>query len=229
MKFNRICQWVVIGTSLLLPGYGPAAGTNDQQYSGFIEDYSGLEKATDPMGESLLRMVSPNFNPDNYHAVMIEPVQMHPEPRPSEKVSQATINDVVNYLNTALKKQLAAVVQVVDTPGPGVARLRSAITDVGAETESLKPYQFIPVALILTTASRAVSGAPEEATLFVESEITDSVSGARLMVEVREGTGERLKETLAGEKVVTLETLKPLINRWLEGGVKEATKYIKPR
>ena len=81
----------------------------------------------------------------------------------------------------------------------------------------------------LTTASRAVAGAPEEAALFLESEVTDSVSGARLMVEVREGTGEKLKETVAGEKVVTLETLKPLIDRWLQGGVKEATKYIRPR
>jgi len=228
MKFRWICQWAFIGTSLLLVGHGPA-GADEQKYSGFIEDYSGMEKATDPNGTPLLRVVSPHFTPANYHALMIEPVQLYPEPQPTKKISQTTINDVVNYINAELKRQLAAVVQVVDTPGPGVARLRAAITDVDAETEGLKPYQFIPVALLLTTASRAVAGAPEEAALFLESEVTDSVSGTRLMAEVREGTGERLKETVAGEKVVTLETLKPLINRWLEGGVKEATKYIKPR
>jgi hypothetical protein len=220
---------MVIGTSLLLAGYGPAVAADDQQYSGFIEDYSGLEKATDPMGTPLLRVVNPRFTPANYHALIIEPVQLYPEPQPSKKVSQTTINDVVNHINAELKRQFAAVVQVVDSPGPGVARLRAAITDVRAETEGLKPYQFIPVALILTTASRAVAGAPEEAALFLESEVTDSVSGARLMVEVREGTGETLRETVAGEKVVTLDTLKPLINRWIEGGVQQAKKYIKPR
>jgi hypothetical protein len=211
----------------LLAGYG-SAGAEEQQYSGFLSDYSGLEKTKDPLGEPLLRMVSPRFTPANYHALIIEPVQLYPEPQPTERVSQSTIDEIAQYLNSELKSQLAREVQITDTAGPGVARLRFAITAVGTKTEGLKPYQYLPFALVLTTASRAVSGTPEEATLYMESEVTDSVNGERLMVGVRHGTGEELKEKVEGETVVTLDTLKPLIDKWVEGVVKEAGKYMKP-
>jgi Protein of unknown function (DUF3313) len=228
MKLNRICRCVVIGTSLLLAGYG-SAGAEEQQYSGFISDYSGLQKTRDPLGDPLLRMVSPRFTPANYHALIIEPVQLYPKPQPTERVSQTTLDEIAQYMNSELQSQLAEEVQITDTAGPGVARLRIAITAVGDKTEGLKPYQFIPVALILTTASRAVSGAPEQATLNIESEVTDSVNGERLLVGVRQGTGERLKEAVEGEKVVTLDALKPLIDKWIEGVTKEAGEYVKPR
>jgi hypothetical protein len=227
MKLIRICQCVVIGTSLLLAGYG-SAGAEEQQYSGFLSDYSGLEKTKDPLGQPLLRMVSPRFTPANYHALIIEPVQLYPEPQPTERVSQATLDEIAQYINSELKSQLAELVQITDTAGPGVARLRIAITAVGEKTEGLKPYQFIPVALILTTASRAVSGTPDQATLNIESEVTDSVNGGRLMVGVRQGTGERLEKAVEGVKVVTLDTLKPLIDDWIKGVTEEAGKYMKP-
>ena len=228
MKLSKICRCVVIGTSLLLAGYG-SAGAAEQQYSGFASDYSGLKKTRDPLGEPVLRMVSPRFTPANYHALIIEPVHLYPEPQPSDKVSQSTLDEIAQYINSKLKSQLAKDIKITDTAGPGVARLRIAITDVGAKTEGRKPYQFIPVALVLTTASRAISGAPQEATLHVESEVTDSDNGGRLMVAVREGTGERLKKAAGGEDVITLDALKPLLDHWIEATIKESVEYIKSR
>lgn len=228
MKLSMKSRCVVIGASLLLAGYG-MADAGEQQHSGFISDYSGMEETKDALGEPVLRMVSPNFTSANYHALIIEPVQLYPEPQPSERVSQATLDDLVQYINSELKRQLAQSIQVTDTAGAGVARLRIAITGVGAEAEGLKPYQFVPVALVLTTASRATSGTPHDATLNIEGEVTDSVNGGRLMVTVREGTGERLRKAAGGEKVVTLDTVKPLIDHWIDMSIQETKEHLKTR
>jgi hypothetical protein len=47
-------------------------------------------------------------------------------------------------------------------------------------------------------------------------------------VSVRKGTGEKLKKSVEGEQVVTLDTVKPLIDEWLDGVTKEAHTFIKP-
>ncbi|MCG6900023.1 MAG: DUF3313 domain-containing protein [Gammaproteobacteria bacterium] len=224
---NYLHRLIVLGAVLLLAGYG-SAGADERQYSGFINDYSGLQETTDPEGDHFLRMVSPSLTPENYHALIIEKVQFYPQPKPSEKVSQSTLDDIVAYLNTELEARLAEKVQVTDKAGPGVARLRIAVTGVGAKAEDLKPYQFIPIALVLTTAKRAATGTPEDAKLYVEAEVTDSVNGERLLVSVRKGTGEKLKKSVEGEQVVTLDTVKPLIDEWLDGVTKEAHTFIKP-
>jgi hypothetical protein len=45
---------------------------------------------------------------------------------------------------------------------------------------------------------------------------------------VRQGTGERLEKAVEGEKVVTLDTLKPLIDDWIKGAAKEVERFVKP-
>jgi Protein of unknown function (DUF3313) len=84
---------------------------------------------------------------------------------------------------------------VVDRPGPGVARLKVAITGVAGEKEGLKPYQIIPVAFVITMASRGVSGTPEEAKLVVEAKATDSLTGTTLLKVVRVGTARVWRKT----------------------------------
>jgi len=228
MKKKQIYPSMVLIAGLLLAGYGPA-GADNEEYSGFLKDYSGLEKYKDPAGNQMLREISPKFTPANYHALIIEPIQLFPEPEPNEKVSQSTLDDLVTYINTELKARMATKVEVTDKPGSGVARLRIAVTGVGAKTQDLKPYQYIPVALVLTAVKRATTGAPEDAKLYIEGEATDSVSGERLMITVRKGTGEALKASTEGEKVVTLDTLKPLVDKWIDGTITETDKFIKSK
>jgi hypothetical protein len=188
MNTQHLGRWIVLCTSLLLAGAGTAFA-DEEKYSGFISDYSGVEKVKGPLGEDIHRMVSPRLTPDNYHALIVEKVQFYPEPKPTEKVSQETLNEIVDYINDQLKVSLANKVELTDQPGPGVARLRLAVTGVGAKVEGLKPYQFIPVALVLTTVKRAALGAPEDAKLYLEAEVSNSVSGERTVVAVTNPSG----------------------------------------
>ncbi|MGH9577299.1 MAG: DUF3313 domain-containing protein, partial [Terriglobales bacterium] len=134
-----------------------------------------------------------------------------------------------DYINSSLRAKIGAKVQVVDKPGPGVARLRGAITALNAETEALKAYQYVPVAFLVTAAKDAAGGGrPENARIFVEVEIQDSMTGGRLAVAVREGTGEALKQARTGGKV-TLDSLKPVLDKWIDAAAAGATQFIKPK
>jgi hypothetical protein len=131
------------------------------------------------------------------------------------------------YLTDHLRQKIGEKVKVVDRPGPGVATLSVAITGVAGEKEGLKPYQVIPVAFVITMASRGVSGTPEEAKLVVEARATDSVTGTTLLKVVRVGTGEGLEKNAEGEREISLASVKPLIDRWAEEVAATATIFVK--
>jgi hypothetical protein len=44
--------------------------------------------------------------------------------------------------------------------------------------------------------------------------MSDSISGERLGIAVRKGTGERLKKVRQSGTELTVESLKPLLDRW---------------
>ena len=130
--------------------------------------------------------MSPKLTPQNYHSVLIEPIGWHPEPAPSERVSAPVLKEMIDYSNETFKRSLSQRFNVVDRPGPGVARLRVGVLRRGAQGEGLKPYQYIPIALVATMASRAAKGgAPQRAFIVAEAEGTDSVTGELLAQRVR--------------------------------------------
>ena len=100
-----------------------------------------------------MRFISPQLTPANYHSLIIEPIRFYPEPKPDSQVSMGTLNDIRDYIYKTMVAKVSAKVNVVDKPGPGVARFRGAITAVNAQTEALAAYQYIPIALIVTAAT----------------------------------------------------------------------------
>ena len=103
-----------------------------------------------------------------------------------------------------------------------------AITAAVPEKQSLKAYQYIPIAFVYAMGKRAVSGQEQEAKLVIEGRATDSVSGATLLKALRSGKGEEL-EKIGGERKLTLEAIQPLVDKWAEGIATQVTLYVKPR
>jgi len=226
--------FVIVAAVVLIAGCSSAPKKED--YSGYLHDYSDLKEAKTPGGVTVMRYVSPKLTPANYHAVIVQRVQFFPKPTPTDQLSQQTIEEIGNYLNSTVREKMAEKVRVVDTPGPGVVNIAWAITGVAPDKMGLKPYQIIPVALVVTMISRGVSGTPEEAKIVVEAEATDSVSKEILLKVVRAGTGEELKktpqETPEGKKEireVTLDSVKPLIDKWAEGVAESTTQFVSPK
>jgi hypothetical protein len=109
-----------------------------------------------------------------------------------------------------------------------VLRLRAAFTSVAAQGEGLKPYQYVPMAFVATMALRSATGTPQEAYVVIEVEGTDSVTGELLGQRVRVGTGERLAK-VADQKVITLDTIKPLLDELANGAFPELSQYVRPK
>jgi hypothetical protein len=179
-------------------------------------------------GSAIRAWASPKLTPANYHALLIDPAVFYPEPRPSEQVSAEALQQILAYSNDLLKRTLSKDFNVVDRAGPGVVRIRGAVTSVAAKGEGLKPYQLVPIAFVATAAKRAATGAPQRAFIIIEVEGTDSVTGELLAQRVRVGTGERLAK-IADQQTITLETVKPLLDELAARAFPELSKYVKPK
>jgi hypothetical protein len=199
--------------------------------SGFLgNDYSKMHEESMQGGGSRLVYVNPQFKPTNYTALWLEPVTFYPEPQPTERVSADELKRIQDYINMDLRQKLGQQVRLVDGPGPGVARCHVAITAVGTETQALKVYQYIPIALVITGAKAAVEGGrPQDASIAIETKVTDSVSNQLLYAAVRGGTGEQVKDTMQGQGTVQVDTLKALIDNWTTGAAAAITQYIAAR
>ena len=218
-----------VGVVLLAVILGACAtGTNVTEGSGFLRDYSSLQETKDAQGKTIRAWVSPKLTPANYNAILLDPLVFYPEPRPSEQVSAETLQQIHDYSNGAVKQSLSQRFRVVDRAGPGVLQIRAAITGVAAQGEGLKPYQYVPIAFVATMAARAATGASQRAFIVFEVEGTDSVTGELLAERVRVGTGERLAK-VGDQKVITLDTVKPLLDELAAGAFPELAKYVKPK
>jgi hypothetical protein len=150
--------------------------------------------------------------------VLLDPIQYYPAPQPTEQVQTKTLNDIRNFMDNGLRKGIAARIPLATEPGPGVLRLRFAITAVGTEEAALKPYQYIPVAFLVTAAT----GRAVDAKIAVEIEAVDSVTGERMGAAVREGRGAQLKG-----KELTLADVQAQLGKWLDTGTAFLAQTLK--
>ncbi|WP_455930465.1 DUF3313 domain-containing protein [Pseudomonas fluorescens] len=185
--------------------------TQPDEYSGFLSDYSHLKEAKSPSGEQVMRWVDPNLNLNNYTAVFIEPTQFYPKPQATAKIPDSTLNGINTYYSQALKRELAKSLPLANTPGPGVIVVRAAITAVSSKTESLKPYEYIPVALVAAAVSTGAGIRDQETTLGTEAQFLDGGSGKVLAQVVRKGTGKPLSNDA---QVMKADDVKSVIDGW---------------
>lgn len=227
MKINNPVRAIGVGilAAFLVSGCATRSAPKE---SGFLPDYSRLHQETTPDGGTRQVYVNPAFTPARYKAVWLDTIKYYPEPKATEDVSMETLTQIRNMIDQTLRSKIGQQVRLVDRAGPGVAHVRIAITTVGTEQQSLKAYQYIPIGLVLTGAKAALDGGlPRDATIAIETHVTDSMSGEMLYAAVRGGTGERITSASQGKGGVQVADLQPLINEWANGAAGEVRKYVK--
>jgi hypothetical protein len=201
-----------LAAGLLLAGCASQT-TQPSQYSGFLADYSQLKPATSASGVPVLRWVSPDYKAANYSSVYVEKPVFYPAPKPSEQVSQATLDQITGYLQQAIQRELSQRMKVVDTPTSDSLVLRSAITGVSTSAEGLKFYEVIPIALVAAAASTAAGTRDRNTDIYVELEAVDASNSQPLVRVVRKGHGLQLEND---STQLTLDDLKPVLNTWAQ-------------
>ncbi|MFZ6049918.1 DUF3313 domain-containing protein [Pseudomonas sp. CR3202] len=208
MRLNPI---VVSLTSFLVLGGCSSTLVEPSHYSGFLPNYSVLEEQESASGAKVARWIDPSLNLGRYSSVYIEPSQFYPRPQPSQQISQATLDDITQYYDTALRRELGAVVKISDTAAADSLVLRPAITAVSTSTEGLKPYEVIPIALVVAATTTAVGARDQEVQIATEAMFLDGGNSKLLAEVVRKGTGTSLENK---ETALTVKDIKPVIDGW---------------
>ena len=195
---------------LLLTGCASKV-TQPSQYSGYLADYSQLQPATSASGAPVMRWISPDYNATKYRSVYVEKPVFYPKPTPSAEVSQATLDQITDYLHQAMRRELAGRMTVVDQPDSDSLVMRSAITAVSTSAEGLKFYEVIPIALVVAAASTAAGTRDRNTEIYVELEALDASNSKPMVRVVRKGHGLQLENS---STQLNLTDIRPALDVW---------------
>jgi len=116
---------------LLLAACAARPKPQPADFSGFLDDYSLLRQGGPD--EVALVYRNPDAHWTSYDKVLLEPVTLWRSGKKSlDAVPEGDLLRLVADLEGAVRRRLGSGFQLVDAPGPGVMRIRLAITDARA-------------------------------------------------------------------------------------------------
>ena len=214
--FHSILLFFVV-CSIYLVGCSSSETTEEEEFSGFLSDYSQLEKGRSLDGQAVvLKWVSPMLPFRQYTKVMIDPVVIYPTPQPGPQLRAEVLKSMLAYINKAVEQEVSRDYEVVTQPGPDVVRLRSAITGVKTKAEDLEAYEYIPIAFALASVQTATGTRDEVVEIFLEAELLDSSTSERLAAAVKKGFGKPVESS---SDQVELENVRPVLDGWARSAV----------
>jgi hypothetical protein len=184
MNKNLYWSGLFLVAMLLLSGCA-ASGMKDVKQTGFLGDYSQLQPGGDD--RAALIYVNPGVDFKMYDSLMFERVTVYLSPEAeSRAIDPAILVELTDYYQNSLISAVKDGYKVVDQPGPGVMRVRVAITDMKPSNPTANTLSsIIPVGMVVAGATKAVSdanlGTGEAAT---EMEVLDSMTKERLAAAV---------------------------------------------
>lgn len=202
---------VMVG-SLLLVGCTSKV-TKDEQFSGFLPNYDGLQELSSPSGQQVLRWVAPGFAPGSYSTVVFNQLEFYPEPKPNERVNVQTLEELQAYTSDNVRSVLQTKYRVVPDihaarPGSRTLILRAAITGVTATSEGMRWYEIVPVAAVIGATQAATGHRDQNTELFIEAEFIDAASGLPVLKVVRKVFGKTLSNA---SQPITVDDFKAAI------------------
>ncbi len=177
-----------LALALLLGGCATTRQTRSVEKSGFLGDYAQLHPGED--GEAQLVYRRPDVDWSGYEGILLESIELWKTG--PDSISEENGQQLANYFYLALHERLSKDFRLVQVPGPGVLRLRAALTETrGARVVGNAVTSIIPQTRLVATWL----GATRDVQVFVgsasaEVDITDAFSGERLLaaVDARAGT-----------------------------------------
>lgn len=199
MKLSSKLFVSVAVSGLLLAGCTSSL-TSKEQYSGFLPNYSNLQETTSPSGHKVLRWVAPGFDPHAYDAVVFKQLELYPAPKPDERVSQQTLQELQTFTSASAKNALSQKYRVVNSleAAPAGSRtlvMHAAITGVSAANKGMRWYEVIPIAAVVGATQAATGHRTQDTELFIEADFVDAATGAPVAKVVRKVFGETLRNS----------------------------------
>ena len=193
---NRKSAWLmgcVLSAAALLCACSTTYEARSVKPSGFLGDYSQLTKME--KDKTALLYVNEDAAPAKYDRILIDPIQMYgPTNGALAKLSKEDQQRLVNYLDASLRVYLASNYAFATQPGPGVMRLRMAITEAkGANVPMDVVSSVVPIGLAISFLKEMATGAHTAVgKAGLECEGLDSETGQRLFAFVDARVGRKV-------------------------------------
>ena len=156
---------------------GVSACSPQPTKTGFLDDYSQLTPS--PHVKGAYAYFNPEDTLGHYSKFIIEPVHVVLTPKEEEDIGHDKLKELAEYFRTQIILELGERYSIVKKPGPGVARVRIAITDVQAAKRILNIHPGTMISGV------GLGGA------CMEGEVVDSVSGERIAAVIDCQKGRR--------------------------------------
>lgn len=154
--------------------------------SGFIDKLPSLKSI--PGLEGTWGWDKPGFQLKNYDKIYLDPIEVWVAPDSKYKgLNPDHLKTLTDTMRAALIEALEPDYPVVSRPGPGVLRVRLAITNVYLGKPKHRFGQYTPIGLLASGVKKATGKSKKNFTLknaSVEAEMFDSQNGERLSVRI---------------------------------------------
>ena len=186
------CLVLLIAVSLTI-GCAASEQAHEVSPTGFLGDYSKLRPGGE--GEPLLFYRNPTANWRLYDKAIVDPVTIWRGA--DSNLGEIPPRDLERLTRLLKVKAIEAVraegMQIVEEPGPGVMRIRVALTEAEQANRTMHAMTSVvplPSVSKMATGTRAFVGVAG-----IEGEVSDSVTGEVLMAGVdRRGGGNELTD-----------------------------------
>ena len=179
----------VMLTAYLLVGCA-ASGMKDVEKTGFLGNYDQLSPGSNDQAALVYFKPGTDFKP--YNKLMFERIVVRlADSATTREIDPAMLKELTDYYQNALFSAVKGGYEIVDQPGPGVLRVRVAITELKPSNPTANTLStIVPVGIVVSGATKAVSGdnlgTGEAGT---EMELLDAVTGERLAAAVDKRQG----------------------------------------
>ena len=155
-------------------------------YSGFMSDYSQLEKVEDGSVDYRYVVEGGIDRMEKYNAIMIDQPEIFiANDSPYRGIKPKHLDALAESVRAGLSAGFQDHVYVVNSPGENVLYLTVAVTNLKLNKRKKSPLSYVPVALVVgSVAGAASSDIAKKAnfdSMVFELEAFDSVSGERIV------------------------------------------------
>jgi hypothetical protein len=182
---------------------------------GFLSDPGRLKTTAESGGFLCWRQAGVDWR--RYDKVMIERIQVYITPVGNQSsIDPTDLKTLIDYFHSALVKDLTPIVKIVDTAGPGVLRVRFALTSLVPTNKAASlagtavPYGFVAEMGSGAATGRPVGSTPylgrtgleaqfrDGATGTVPAECADNEIGLKYAADLNKGTASAAETWMNG-------------------------------
>lgn len=171
------------------------AAEKEMPKSGFLQDYS-LLKSDDPLKAVNWVYINEKKDYSTYNKIMLDDVVFFASDDADYKGFEANeLADLGKAFQQAVIMNLSGVYEFTDTPGPGVMRIRLAVTNlVPSNSVTGTVSTILPVGLAISHIKKAVTGSHiGMGEVAIEGEIIDAQTNEILGAVIDSQTGTKYK------------------------------------